>query len=188
MKLYGSFTSPFVRHCRIALLQYQQAFEFIPTDYGQSAALNPTQRVPFADVETMRLHDSAAILKYIREHNGEAFFNDLADHDLFCLANSLLDTSINVFLLGKDGVTTESSAYLSRQQSRIEATLQELEQRDWSAVDSTQLSDGQIRLACYLSWAAFRHLLALDSYPNLRAFLRNVDQQPHFANTHPALA
>src|SRR5690606_10494965 len=132
MKLYGSFTSPFVRHCRIALLQYQQAFEFIPTDYGQSAALNPTQRVPFADVETMAMHEYEAISTCVCEHRGETFFVDLTDYDLFLLVNTLLDASCYLFLLGKGGVTTESCAYLSRHQSRIEATLQEFDQREWS--------------------------------------------------------
>ena len=41
MKLYGSYTSPFVRHVRIALLETQQAFEFIETDQAGSSAQSP---------------------------------------------------------------------------------------------------------------------------------------------------
>ena len=40
MKLYGSYTSPFVRHCRIVLLETQQSCEFIETDQTSSAT-NP---------------------------------------------------------------------------------------------------------------------------------------------------
>lgn len=187
MKLFGSFTSPFVRHCRIALLQTKQPFDFVPTDQATSADLTPTKRVPFAQVAGGTLHDSAAILKHIREAAGEAFFPDVADYDLFCLANTLLDTSINVFLLGNEGITGDQSTYLKRQQGRIDATLATLEQRDWQ-VNSDALSDGEIRLACYLSWAIFRQLIAIQDYPNLRAFLGQVDKQPVFANTHPALS
>ena len=48
MKLFGSYTSPFVRHCRIVLAQHQQSYEFIPTDYAQSAQQTPTKRVPYS--------------------------------------------------------------------------------------------------------------------------------------------
>lgn len=48
MELYGSYTSPFVRHCRIALLQTQQDCQFIETDAQQSATLSPTKKVPYS--------------------------------------------------------------------------------------------------------------------------------------------
>ena len=33
MKLFGSYTSPYVRHCRIVLAQNGQDCEFVETDY-----------------------------------------------------------------------------------------------------------------------------------------------------------
>ena len=47
MKLYGSFTSPFARHCRIVLLETGQACDFVETDYAASAAASPAKKVPF---------------------------------------------------------------------------------------------------------------------------------------------
>jgi len=43
LELYGSYTSPFVRHCRIALLESGLAFTFVETDQVSSAKLSPTQ-------------------------------------------------------------------------------------------------------------------------------------------------
>lgn len=187
MKLYGSYTSPFVRHCRIVLAQTGTEYSFIETDYSASADQNPTKRVPFADTQVGRLHDSAAILKYVREQAGQSFFPSTQDYDLFCLANTLLDTSINLFLLSKENIGVAESQYLGRQQGRIESTLNDLEARDWSHVGS-DLSDGELRLACYLSWAIFRGLMDIAKYPNLQRMLTRVDQHPSFANTHPALS
>ena len=46
MKIYGSFTSPFVRHCRIVLLETGLTCEFIEVDATQSAQISPTKKVP----------------------------------------------------------------------------------------------------------------------------------------------
>lgn len=186
MKLYGSLTSPFVRHCRVALAQTGQKFDFVLADHAASLTGTPTHRVPYAELaDGTLLHDSAAILKAIREQAGQPFFADVQDYDLFCLANTLLDTQVNLFLLNKDGVTAEQSSYVARQASRIEATLAALEARQWQG--DSALTDGELRLACYLSWASFRQLLDLQAYPNLRDLLARADQQPLFANTHPAM-
>lgn len=186
MKLYGSYTSPFVRHCRVALAQTGQNYTFAEADQATSGKLSPTKRVPFAEVDGLVLHDSAAILKYIREQAGQEFFSSVQDYDLFCLANTLLDTSINLFLLSKDGLTPAQSSYLTRQQERVDASLVALEKRDWGQVGA-DVSDGELRLACYLSWAIFRKLITITDWPNLQAMLARVDQHPSFANTHPAL-
>lgn len=51
MRLFGSYTSPFVRHIRTALADTGMEYEFVETDCSNSAALSPAQRVPF-------LHDA----------------------------------------------------------------------------------------------------------------------------------
>lgn len=47
MELFGSYTSPFVRHCRIALLETKTKFSFTETDFETSAKLSPAKRFPF---------------------------------------------------------------------------------------------------------------------------------------------
>ncbi|RUO59999.1 glutathione S-transferase family protein [Pseudidiomarina marina] len=186
MKLFGSYTSPYVRHCRIVLTQNNDKFEFIPTDYTQSAQQSPTQRVPFLHDGEVQLTDSASILRYLRERHQQPFCDDVADFDLFCLANTALDATVNLFLLERDNITTENSPYLQRQKDRVHSILTELDQRDWPQRET--YSDGQLRLACFLSWAQFRERINVADYPRLQQFLLGMNHQPWFANTHPALS
>lgn len=191
MELYGSYTSPFVRHIRIALLESGLPFVFIETDAAGSAQLSPTQKVPFLigkeNNEPIMLTDSSAILKYIREKTGRTFFNDtcntLAAFNAFCMANTLLDTAINLFYLEKDGVTPQQSAYLARQQARLQSGLTELDKLALSA--QAPYNDAELRIACFIDWALFRQRFVLDNLPNLQRFLDSIRHYPHFAATPP---
>lgn len=183
MELYGSYTSPFVRHCRIALAESGQHFDFIDTDYAQSALGSPAQRVPFLRIGELQLHDSSSILKYIREHSGDEFLTDLITFDRYCLVNTALDTCINLFLLERDGFTAEQIPYLQRQQNRINAILQELNNIDWPA--KAPWNDATIRLVCFLDWALFRKRLNLTAYPKLLAILEQAREKDLFASTAP---
>ncbi|TRW49050.1 glutathione S-transferase [Aliidiomarina halalkaliphila] len=182
MRLFGSYTSPFVRHCRIAFAQVQLPFEFVETDYAQSAEGSPTQRVPFLRIDDQQLSDSTSILKFVREAQGHTFLPDLSECELYCLANTLLDTTINLFLLERDGLTLDAAPYLKRQFARILATLGLLEQQNW---DNVPLDDGVLRLCCYLDWAIFRNRVDLSPYPKLLALLDHAKSDPDFAATAP---
>lgn len=185
MQLFGSFTSPYVRHCRIVLAQTGLDCEFVETDYEQSAAQSPACRVPFLHDGKLMLTDSASILKYLREKAGRPFFTDVRDYDLFLLVNTAMDSTVNLFLLEKDGVTPETTAYLKRQQRRVDQTLNYLNRliAEEAAGDWT---DGRIRLGCYLSWALFRERLTLDDHPALAELQLNFENDPVFADSHPA--
>ena len=187
MELYGSYTSPFARHCRIALLESGLPFSFVETDAVGSAKLSPTQKVPFlkykeAGVDNM-LTDSSAILKKIREQSGKVFFKDVQEFNRYCTANTLLDTAINLFYLEKENLTPKTSTYLSRQQSRMETGLAELNKITYAS--AAPWNDADIRIACFLDWALFRQRITLDAYPNLQKLLDSIRSYPHFAATVP---
>lgn len=187
MELYGSYTSPFVRHCRIALLESGLSFTLVEIDASVSAKLSPMQKVPFLKYsqngKEKQLTDSSAILKYIRESSGKAFMPELDRFNAFCSANTLMDTAINLFYMEKDGVTPKESAYLARQQSRMQTGLVELEKLSLSS--AAPFDDTELRIACFLDWALFRNRITLESYPKLKRFIDNIRQYPHFAATTP---
>lgn len=191
MKLYGSFTSPYVRHIRIALLESGLACQFIETDAAASATLSPTQKVPFLKYsengKEKHLSDSSAILKYIREHSGKTFFNDekntLAAFNDYCTANTLLDAAINLFYLEKDGVTPQSSVYMARQQARLQTGLAELNKLHFSS--AAPFSEAELRIACFLDWALYRKRVSIDGLSALQQLLRDMNQYSHFAETAP---
>lgn len=187
MQLFGSFTSPFVRHIRITLADTGLAHEFVETDYSQSAAGSPAQRVPFlrADVndKTLQLNDSTSILKFIREAAGESFCADVATLDLYCLINTALDTTVNLFLLEREGLNSDANPYLQRQAARIQTALQALENYPWP--EQLPWDDAGIRLVCFLDWALFRQRLDFSNYPRLLQLLDDAKAQPSFVATAP---
>ena len=191
MKLYGSYTSPYVRHIRIALLESGTAFSFVETDAAGSATLSPLQKVPFLSFtdngQQITLTDSSVILKYIREHNGGTFFNDMQNtltaFNSYCAANTLLDTAINLFYLEKDGLTAQQSVYLARQQARLQTGLAELEKLPLSKM--APYNDAELRIACFLDWALFRERITLNNLPALQQFIDGVRRYPHFVATAP---
>ncbi|MGB0514563.1 MAG: glutathione S-transferase family protein [Wenzhouxiangellaceae bacterium] len=187
MKLYGSYTSPFVRHCRIVLAQNDRSYELENTDYAASADQSPTCRVPFLTDGDLTLTDSASILRHLRQQAGQPFLADARQFDFFLLINTALDSSINLFLLEKDGITPDQSAYLKRQQRRVSQILDWMERalRDRTIAIEDDVS---LRLGCFLSWVLFRQRLVLDNHPRLAEFQRGFEQDPVVAGTHPVRA
>ena len=185
MKLYGSFTSPFVRHCRIALLESGLAYQFIETDQAGSATLSPTQRVPFLLDGELSLTDSNSILRYIRHKSSKAYLETVIELDQFCMINTALDSSINLFFLSRDGVDITRFDYTIRQAQRINTTLAEFE--TLALPLHGPFNDVQLRLGCYLSWAVYRQRVNIDDYPKLKLFLTAIEQEPFFIATAPTV-
>jgi glutathione S-transferase len=185
MKLYGSYTSPFVRHCRIALLETHYACDFIETDQAGSAAQSPTKRVPFLDDGDIFLTDSISILKHLREKAGQSYLTNARELDQFCLVNTALDTTANLFFLQRDGVDLQAYEYTRRQAARIESSLAELNQL--SLPKHAPYNDVHLRLACYLAWGLFRNCINIEACENLQIFLAGMNQYQPFIDTAPLI-
>ncbi|WP_066960213.1 glutathione S-transferase family protein [Microbulbifer sp. Q7] len=184
MKLFGSFTSPYVRHCRIALMQSGLNWEMVELDiHGNEAPGTPTLRVPFLEDGALKLTDSTPIVKYVREKAGQVFIPDVQDLDRYCLANTLLDSAINLFLLERSGLDLKVNAYTQRQQLRIERILAELDSAPLP--EAGQLSDADYRVAVGVAWGKFRKRFAIDSHRNLQRLLDIAGEDAAFAATAP---
>lgn len=183
MQLFGSYTSPFVRHCRIVLLETSLPCEFVESDASVSAARSPTKKLPFLVDGDLVLTDSTTIIRHLREQAGEAFLPKLRDHDYFCLVNTALDAAVNLFLLEKDGVSPESSTYLGRQHKRVQSCLEVLNGLELGL--KAPYSDFELRLGSFLAWGRFRNRFDASPYPRLVDFLSAMDKYPHFTATAP---
>ncbi|TEW56021.1 glutathione S-transferase [Psychromonas sp. RZ22] len=184
MELYGSYTSPFVRHCRIALLQTELECQFIETDAAQSALLSPTKKVPILIDCDLKLTDSTSILTHIYEVAGEEFLTDVEEVELYNMTNTLLDSSVNLLMLAKfDNITPEQSVYLTRQKQRIETGLEAINNKIIS--QSLPLSNAEMRVAIFIDWALFRDLFSLTDYPYIQKLLDLANTDPIFNATAP---
>jgi len=184
MELYGSYTSPFVRHCRIALLQTELECEFIEIDAAQSATLSPTKKVPLLVDCELKLTDSTSILTHIYELVGEGFLTDLEEVELYHMTNTVLDACVNLVLLAKfDGITAEQSVYLTRQKDRIQTGLEAINDKTLS--QALPLTQAETRLAIFLEWALFRNQISLEALPALQQLLDLAQTDPYFTQTAP---
>ncbi len=183
MKLYGSYTSPYVRHCRVALAQSNFDYEFVEADYVMSAENSPTAKVPYFTDGELMLTDSSSILKYIREKSGQAFMADVKDFDSFALATTLLDATVNLFLIEINGFGPDQISYLGRQKNRIESGLKELNVR-FNPDQGVEL-DSTLRCLCFIDWALLRKRISLDGLPNLQGLLDTANRVEAFSGTAP---
>lgn len=181
MKLYGIVTSPFVRHCRIALAQGALDWEFITGDMAQLAKDSPVHKLPYLVDGDRLFGDSCSILKFARESAGLDFFPDVDDYDLFCTTNTVADSVINLFLMEQEGITPDNSSYLDRQAGRILSGLTSLDER--VGPGGYVLTDGILRIACFLDWALFRYRIDITPHSNLKSVLEFANQDPVVAST-----
>lgn len=183
VKLYGSFTSPFVRHCRFVFQQLSLPFEFVETDYTQSAAGSPMKKVPYMTVGDLQLTDSSSILKYARETAGTQFLPELADFERYTMINTVMDSAINLFLLDRCGITAEQAPYLARQQERVDAGLAALDQS--VQLEHALEKECHIRCVCFVDWAVYRGRMTFSAYPRLEALAKAANADALFAETAP---
>ena len=184
MKLYGSYTSPYVRHCRIVIDQLGLKCDFIEADYAMSAEKSPSMKVPILEDADLHLTDSTSILLHFYNKSGKPFISSSEDMDVYAMINTVLDTAINLFLLENDDLTPESSNYLTRQASRIEKGLDALENSSILTADENNI--GATRLICFLDWALFRNRISLDGRPKLQAFVDRMNTSAVIKKTAPA--
>lgn len=183
MILYGSYTSPYVRHCRIELAQAGLEYKFVETDYAASDSGSPTKRVPFLADGDVTLTDSSSILLHLRNRQNKPFIQDAQEMDIFCMANTALDTAINLFLLEREGQTPDNNAYLARQSKRVESALKALEGADLESLPALNLVE--TRIGCFLAWGLFRNRFEIDDHVKLQNLLARCNEWPLFADTAP---
>jgi glutathione S-transferase len=184
MELYGSYTSPFVRHCRAVIREKNIECAFVEVTTASPENPSPTKKVPYLKDGQLGLSDSSSIIKHLREKSGDSFLAPVKEFDLYCLVNTLLDSAINVFLFEKlDQLLPEQSKYLARQTARVEAGLSEL--NAIALPRALPLGDAHLRLACFLAWGRFRKRFSLEGHPQLQEFLTLADTWGPFAETAP---
>ncbi|WP_111642163.1 glutathione S-transferase family protein [Marinimicrobium alkaliphilum] len=183
MQLYGSYTSPFVRHCRTVLLETGLKCEFVLADGSVSEARSPTQKLPFLIDGELTLTDSTAIVRHLRERAGQSFLPMIEDFDRYLMADTLMDAWVVLFNLRKDGLAWDDIRYLKRQRARIDTCLQTLEALSWP--EQSPYNDLHLRVGCVLDWMCFRELVDLAAYPQLHQFLSTIRTYTPFAETAP---
>lgn len=187
IKLYGPDLSPYVKRILILLEELNISFERDPKswrDADESFSLNtPIKKVPLLDLgEGMNprfIFESKVIAEVIYDlkHHANAdfqktlFYPAVKRNDQLILnaLDSGVDSAINVFVLGTDGVTKEQSKYLARQDNRLRECLEWVNDQYENKTTFTEgvVSFLDISILSSLFYLRTRELIDLSEFGNL---------------------
>lgn len=179
--LYGSLRSPFVRLCRILMIQNQIPFEFkvlnfvdSKDDAAELAKETPINKVPVLIDGSQRIYDSRVIVNHlITKHSLRRL--SLDDENRVSMIYACMDAGVILFLMRKEGFDIQSSGFfVSRNRNRIPECLNEL--KPWMQKLNPKLAEdwnyASISLYCFLYWAEAREVLSLEDYPEYAEFMK----------------
>lgn len=197
MKLYGTYTSPFVRRVRIVAAEVGAPCTLIDTlkEEGQAAlrAISPIWKVPVAESEGAVILDSHVIIEHLLESYGRRNLRAVTTEDrwresnLINVIDGALDSAINVFYLKRDGADVEGLGYLVKQRARVESAMDWVEKQldqGWFTAEH-RLGLSEIYLATAIDWMSFRDAYPVDRHPGLVRFRETHRDVPSLLSTLP---
>ncbi|XXT15832.1 glutathione S-transferase family protein [Sorangium sp. So ce429] len=184
MKLYGSFTSPFVRRVRVVAAELDVGVELIntATEEGQAAlrAVTPIWKIPVAEVEVPGggrrvIFDSHVILDWLVGLHGFGPLRPPSDpwreRNLGNAIDAAIESGIQLACLRRDGLPTEGNAFADTQRARIASIFGWLERevRDGGFSPGGGLGLSELALITALDWMTFRDIYKVSAHPALVA-------------------
>ncbi|MDF3820212.1 glutathione S-transferase N-terminal domain-containing protein [Leptospira sp. 96542] len=197
MKLFGSYTSPYVRRIRIIAMELGIPFTFIDTmtDAGQKELRekSPLWKVPYMEMDGETIWDSHTITDYLFQKSGTGPFRggELSsrwrDANLHTAIDQALDNAILLFYLHKEGIPSDSAPYLQKNALRISSILDYLKRELKENYFTTEKKLGLSELALYtsLDWMRFRAVLPVEEDPIFKSFLAEHGARESFQKTAP---
>ncbi len=179
-KIIGSPRSPFVRICRMFMIQNSIDCEFhvlnFVDDENDAKALakeSPINKVPILVDGGHKIFDSRVIVSYLVKKHGLRELSIEAEN-IVSVIYGCLDAGVILFLMKKDGFDIHDSGFfLSRNRERIPHSLEYL--TPWaSSLDPAVPGDwnyGSMSLFSFIYWAQARGVLELKLYPEMVAFM-----------------
>ena len=199
MKLVGSFTSPYVRKVRVALIEKQISHDFVnDPPWGADSHVtdyNPLGKVPALITDNGDvLFDSTILLEHIELLNAAPALlpSDkkaaLQVKQLVILADGITDAGVSVLLESRRPPEKQSSDWVARQHAKIERGLAALDARvagkTW--LHGNMFSAADIAAGCMLFWLEFRlPQINWRKYPALADLSGRLAVRPSFVQTIP---
>ncbi|MBS1186949.1 MAG: glutathione S-transferase [Burkholderiaceae bacterium] len=201
MKLFGTYTSPYVRKVRVVLAEKKLDYKFVLENLGAPDStiqeVNPLGKVPCLVMDDGdALFDSSVIVEYLdtlspvgklipasgRERAGVRCWEALAD--------GVMDAAVLVRLeQTKRPAEQQSSEWIERQMVKVEAGLKAMSEwlGDKPFCNGNQYSLADTAVGCALGWLAFRfpQIGWREDYPNLAKLFDKLAERPSFKDTAP---
>ena len=203
MKLIGSAGSPYARKVRVVMAEKKIDFQFeslnVAESHSQIQQFNPLGKVPYLVLDDGDiLFDSRVIVDYLDNLTPvhrliPATGRPRAEVKVWeALADGAVDAAGLIRMETLRAPDKQDSAWMAKQQSKIEAALASMAQRlgDQAYCVDGRYSLADISVACaigYLDWR-FPQLAWQAKHPNLAAHVKKLGQRQTFLDTVPPAA
>lgn len=188
MKLYGPDLSPYVKRILILLEELDIPFDRDPKSWRDAdesfSANTPVKKVPLLDLgETEKprfIFESKVIAEVLYERKGKnpqsdfqkTLYNPALHREDQLLLNALdsgVDSAINVFVLGSEGVTKAQVKYLERQDNRLKECLAWVNSQYENKTTFTEgvVSFLDISVVSSVIYLRMREMINVEDYKNL---------------------
>lgn len=194
-KLYGTWTSPYVRQVRVAALELGVELEFCDTasEAGQRElrGLAPLWKVPVAQLDGELLYDSEVILAALSRRHPRSplgpWLQSVPERNLKTVVDGALDSLINAFYLAREGLRPEQVPYLAKQHERAAAALRWVDERvaPMALAAPESFSWAVLSLTTALEWMVYRDAFAVGDFAGLSASLEAHRGRPSLVQTRP---
>lgn len=193
MRLFGTYTSPFVRRVRIVAHELGEPLQLVDTttEEGKTAlrACAPLGKVPTAELDGEIWFDSRVICDTLvaRRGRGPLRAPQPDDENLRTVADGALDALVNVFYLMRQDGADAALPYLQRQIARANEAFAWLASRlhGGSFAPDGGLGLPEIALVTALDWARFRSMF--EATGPLATVCDAWADRPSFAATRPGV-
>jgi len=199
MKLHVTFTSPYARTVRAAIIEHQlqERIEIVPAQTRQAGSsyyqLVPSGRVPVLERDNgTTLEETDIIVAYLDSiGHGKPLIRALELDDwnqgrLHALARSLID---GIGVWGRElrrPREDQSDTIIAHERARSERLINLWEQEIQSPLMQGDLTATQITLYCALDALAFYcGIEATPDHPNLQAWRARLSARPSLSSTPP---
>jgi glutathione S-transferase len=191
-EIIGTIRSPFVRICRMLMIQNGIECDFrvlnFVEDSADAAALDretPINKVPVLIDGDKKIFDSRVIVGYLTRKHGLRSLS-IDEENFVSAIYSCLDTGVTLFLMKRDGFDVNGpSFFLSRQKVRIPKGLDYV--RAWARGLNASIPDhwnyASMSLYSFLYWAQARGIHDVASDPDFSAFLDRFKEAPGVSET-----
>lgn len=196
MKLYGTYTSPFVRRVRAVALELGVEVQLVDVSQpdGQELlrAVSPIAKVPVAEIDGAVWFDSHAIVGELLAGRGRGTLRvppsfDARESNFMVAVDGALEPAIRQFYFKRDKVPIDGLPYMEKERERVRATMTWLERQVHAPWCTRAHGFGlaELWLITALDWMAYRDAYPVGDHPRLLEIRTAHAGRPSLRETLP---
>ncbi len=194
MKLYGSYTSPFVRKLRL-LLWENKTLEFIVINYLEEndgkllKEINPLNQIPLLVDGSQKVYDSRIIFNYLAAKNKWPQLS-IEDENRLSAIDTAMASGVSLFSIRKGGIDIVNTDhyYIIRQKERMPSIFHYL--APWIKTLDPKKDWNYLTMSLYslVYWLELRDIYHCQQHPEIISFMERFKQCPGVLETNPPSA